>query len=68
MTERNFKKELCYFYYADMEDGGTTETIDYECLIGIITELCGRIESLETQIKDLQKIAIAHEYGFNSAL
>jgi hypothetical protein len=52
MTERNFKKELCYFYYADMEDGGTTETIDYECLIGIITELCGRIEKLEAKLNE----------------
>ena len=47
MTERNFKKELLYSYYEDMEDGRTTETIDYDCLIHIITELHKRIEELE---------------------
>ena len=36
MTNRNFKKELYYSYYEDMEDGRTTETIDYAALIGII--------------------------------
>ncbi len=52
MTERNFKKELLYSSYVDMEDGNDTETIDYECLIGIITELCGRIEKLEAKLNE----------------
>ena len=30
-----------------MEDGNDTEKIDYDCLIGLLTELCGRIEQLE---------------------
>jgi len=47
MTKRNFKQELYYSYYEDMEDGRTTETIDYDALIGIIAELCDRIEELE---------------------
>lgn len=47
MTKRNFKQELYYSYYEDMEDGRTTETIDYAALIGIIAELCDRIEELE---------------------
>ena len=47
MTERNFKKELSHSVYYDMEDGNNTETIDYDCLIGLLTELCGRIEQLE---------------------
>jgi hypothetical protein len=62
MTERNLKNELCYFTYSSREDGETTETIDYECLIGLFGELIDRIDSIETQIKDLQKIAIAHDY------
>ena len=45
--ERNFKKELSHSVYYDMEDGNDTETIDYDCLIGLLTELCGRIEKLE---------------------
>ena len=45
--ERNFKKELSHSVYYDMEDGNDTETIDYDCLIGLLTELCGRIEQLE---------------------
>jgi hypothetical protein len=47
MTKRNFTQELYYSYYEDMEDGRTTETIDYAALIGIIAELCDRIEQLE---------------------
>ena len=55
MTGRNFKKELLYSSYIDMEDGNDTETIDYECLIGIITELHQRIEKLEGWKEGLQK-------------
>ena len=50
MTERNFKKELSHSVYYDMEDGNDTETIDYDCLIGLLTELCGRIEQLEQRL------------------
>ena len=57
MTDRNFTKELLYSYYADMEDGGTTETIDYECLICILTELCDRIEELEKDNELLKSYA-----------
>jgi len=52
MTDRNFKKELCYSNYIDMENGNDTETIDYDSLIGIITELCDRIEQLEKVNKE----------------
>ena len=47
MTERDLKQQLQYSYYEDMEDGRTTETIDYESLITIIQELYERIEKLE---------------------
>ncbi len=53
MTERNFKKELFYSAYYDMENGNNSETIDYDCLIGIITELCDRIEKLEDKVDEL---------------
>jgi len=46
-TERNFKKELYYSSYIDMENGNDIENIDYYALIDIITELCDRIEKLE---------------------
>ena len=52
MTERNFKKELCHNVYYDMENGNDTDTIDHDCLIGIITELCDRIEKLEKVNKE----------------
>ena len=55
MTERNFKKELSHSVYYDMENGNDSETIDYDCLIGIITELCGRIEALESEVKILNR-------------
>ena len=57
MTERNFKKELFYSTYYDMENGNDSETIDYDCLIGIITELCDRIEKLENWQAKAQKSA-----------
>ena len=52
MTERNFEQELVHDYYYDMENGNNTETISYDALIRIITELCGRIEQLEKVNKE----------------
>ena len=57
MTERNFKRELCHSVYYDMENGNDSETIDYDCLIGIITELVDRIEKLENWQAKAQKSA-----------
>jgi len=57
MTDRNFKKELLYSSYIDMEYGRDTETIDYDALIGIITELCARIEQLEKDNELLKSYA-----------
>ena len=57
MTERNFKRELCHSTYYDMENGNDSETIDYDCLIGIITELCDRIEQLEKDNEILKSYA-----------
>jgi hypothetical protein len=57
MTERNFKTELYYSYYEDMEDGRTTETIDYDALIGLLTELHDRIEQLEKDNQLLKSYA-----------
>ena len=57
MTERNFKQELVHSCYYDMEDGHDSETIDYDCLIAIITELCDRIEQLEQDVNLLKSYA-----------
>ena len=57
MTERNFKKELFHSVYYDMENGNGSETIDYDCLIGVITELCDRIEQLEKDNELLKSYA-----------
>ena len=57
MTERNFKRELCHSVYYDMENGNDTDTIDHDCLIGIITELVDRIEKLENWQAKAQKSA-----------
>ena len=56
MTERNFKDELLYTYYEDMENGDDVESIDYRSLIHIITELCNRIEKLELRLKPLNRL------------
>jgi len=52
MTDRNFGQELIHDYYYDMENGHDNETISYEALIRIITELCDRIEKLEKVNKE----------------
>jgi hypothetical protein len=52
MTERNFEQELVHDYYYDMENGHNNETISYDALIRIITELCDRIEKLEARLND----------------
>ena len=61
MTERNFEKELSYYIYNDPEYGEDIENLDYRALIGIITELCDRIEKLEKgeepkEMTDTQKL------------
>ena len=68
MTERNLKQQLCYYTYADMEDGADIESIDYCALIGLLDDLYDKIEGLETQIKDLQTISIAQDYRNNLGL
>ena len=55
MTDRNFKKELNYYVYNDPEYSEDIEKIDYRALIGVITELCGRIEALESEVKILNR-------------
>ena len=55
MTERNFSKELNHSVYYDMENGNDTETICYPSLISVITELCDRIEALESEVKILNR-------------
>ena len=57
MTGRNFKKELNYYVYNDPEYSEDIETIDYDCLIGVITELCDRIEQLEKDNELLKSYA-----------
>lgn len=52
MTERNFKQELVHSCYYDMENGYDSETIDYDCLITLLTEMCDRIEKLEKVNKE----------------
>ena len=57
MTNRNFKKELYYSYYEDMEDGRTIETIDYDALIEIIDDLYDKIETLQRDNEFLKSYA-----------
>ena len=49
MTDRNLKQELQYHYYENMEDGGSEESIDYDCFIDLLKEILTRIEKLEEQ-------------------
>ena len=57
MTERNFKKELFYSQYIDMENGQDTETIDTLALIELLQEMNERIEQLEKDNELLKSYA-----------
>lgn len=57
MTKRNFKKELFYSQYIDMEDGQDTETIDTLALIELLQEMNERIEQLEKDNQLLKSYA-----------
>ena len=57
MTERNFTQELQHWTYNDPEFGDDIEHLDYRALIGVITELCDRIEQLEKDNELLKSYA-----------
>ena len=57
MTKRNFKKELFYSQYIDMENGQDTETIDTLALIELLQEMNERIEQLEKDNELLKSYA-----------
>ena len=57
MTERNLKKQLCYYTYSDMENGADIESIDYRALIEIIDDLYDKIETLERDNELLKSYA-----------
>ena len=52
MSTRDLTKELSYWVYNDPEFGDDIEHLDYESLIGPLTELCDRIEKLEKVNKE----------------
>ena len=57
MTKRNFKQELFYSQYIDMENGQDTETIDNLALIELLQEMNERIEQLEKDNELLKSYA-----------
>jgi len=57
MTERNLKQQLCYYTYADMENGDDVEYINYPALIEIIDDLYDKIETLERDNELLKSYA-----------
>ena len=57
MTKRNFKQELFYSQYIDMENGQDTETIDTLALIELLQEMNERIEQLEKDNELLKSYA-----------
>jgi hypothetical protein len=53
MTKRNLKQELSYYTYIDMENGNDIESIDFHCLIELLTEYHRRIKRLENNVEAL---------------
>ena len=49
-TDRNLSKELLYSNYIDMNGGNDMDTICYQSLFGLFTELMKRIEKLEKRL------------------
>ena len=57
MTSRDLTKELQYFVYNDPEYGDDITNLDYPALIGLLTELMSRIETLEKDNELLKSYA-----------
>ena len=57
MSKRNLHKELSYWVYNDPEYGDDITNLDYPALIGLLTELCDRIEQLEKDNELLKSYA-----------
>jgi hypothetical protein len=53
MTKRNLKQELSYHTYINMENGNDTETVDFHCLIELLSEYHRRIKRLENNVEAL---------------
>jgi hypothetical protein len=49
MTSRDLTKELSYWVYNDPEYGDDITNLDYPALIGLLTELMSRVETLENE-------------------
>lgn len=47
MNTKDMANQLLYSNYTDMEYGNDTETIDYQALISVLTDITNRIEALE---------------------
>jgi hypothetical protein len=58
MTSRDLTKELQYFVYNDPEYGDDIENISYPALIGLLTELMSRIETLERELEYQKEYAM----------
>ena len=49
-TDRDISKELIFSHDIDMENGNDMNTICYQSLFGLFTELVDRIEQLEKRL------------------
>ena len=58
MTSRDLTKELQYFVYNDPEYGDDIENISYPALIGLLTELMSRVETLERELEYQKEYAM----------
>jgi len=58
MTERNLEKELSYWVYNDPEYGDDITNLDYPALIGLLTELMSRVETLERELEYQKEYAM----------
>jgi hypothetical protein len=58
MTSRDLTKELSYWVYNDPEYGDDITNLDYPALIGLLTELMSRVETLERELEYQKEYAM----------
>lgn len=53
-TTRDINKELLHHIYYNMENGNDWDLIDNDRLVGLLTEIVSRLETIEHKLNNLE--------------
>lgn len=53
-TTRDINKELLHHVYYNMENGNDWDLIDNDRLVGLLTEIVSRLETIEHKLNNLE--------------